>query len=690
MIKKTVSLRVRHLISYVSITAITCMVIGSFVLVLFNIEVNSISKRDYRARMTLAVNDLDRQQEILESISHKVKISPFYRPFYAARNAYYEIEIVEDIAKFQDYSPIISEYYCLLSHNDSVYSEKGKLKVSEFITYKLGVKDGTLTTESFLSSDTFWLAEHPVQTDVVIAMAPTRVSLYGGSNQPDACMIFFITNADLQQRIEQISGLSADGLILYWNGHRIFGSEDEVSDDLLNVTSDSGGFRLYSTASVKQLYPQAKTFKIYYVIVLLGLTILFSIIALFWGKRNYYPLEHLITKLNIPSDGNVQDIEKEIKKLQEGQRYSIEQFQDNLQKIARQRREIAKRLLFAKLNMSQNEELDDLMADAGLLLNQPLFCVLVVSCVGNSITEGRMSALAQSISDEEIHVYSAGLYKPSNFILILNYLADGQEKEIASILRESLNLEDVEIMLGDVYDDVGMLHLSLISAFRHKNSTEESQTTSAPMGNWYDDRNVWFIMEAIKEGDRLKAHTSLDLAILKLRDNYPSILFQRCIFIDITNYLLKTVRKMDINVDDKNLHALLTSNDIDEFKREFGIVIDQICDTLALRKEKLEQNVIEYIKDAFYKDKFSIFEVAEHFGIPDRNVGIIVKKITGKTYKEFIIYLRIERAKVLLTEKNYTVAQTGEDVGYSNISYFIKLFRNTTGYTPGEYKKKFE
>lgn len=36
------------------------------------------------------------------------------------------------------------------------------------------------------------------------------------------------------------------------------------------------------------------------------------------------------------------------------------------------------------------------------------------------------------------------------------------------------------------------------------------------------------------------------------------------------------------------------------------------------------------------------------------------------------------------------MAQTGEAVGYNNIPYFIKTFRNFTGYTPGEYRKLFE
>lgn len=690
MFKKNVSFRVRHLISYVIITASACICISLLVLILFNIHINDIKKKDYLAKMTLAVNDLDTQQEILESISYKVKITPCYRSFYASRNAYYDLDIIEDITKFQDYSPIISDYYCLLSYSNSVYSPKGKLEISEFISYALGVKDGSITKDVLLSSNSFWVAEHPVQKDVILAVAPMHISTYSGGASPDACMIFFITATDLQQRLEQISGLPAEGLILCWNDQQIWKTESEISDSLLHVVSDDGGFRLFSTLSVNQMYPQNKTFSILYLLVLTGLTILFAILALLAGKKSYSPFDRLIAKLNISPNGNIQDIEKEIEKFQESQHYNFEQFQKNLQEIAHQRCELVKRLLFAKLNIvDRNEGIDELMAEAGISLSRPLFCVLVLRCGGNVITEGRMSLLAQSASDGEINVYSAGLYEPGCFILILNYSAYGQEKEIVPVLRESLELDDAEFTLGDVYDDVAMLHLSLVSAFTKQKKSAASQMDTQ-IENWYDDRDVWLVMEAIKEGNGGKAHKSLDTVILKLKSSYPSVLFQRCICMDITNCLLKTLHEIDIKMDNKHLYKLSIANGLDEFQQELDIVIDQICETACLRKEQMEYKVIDYIKEVFYTDKFTIFEIAQHFGLSDREVGSIVRKITGMPYKEFIIHLRIERAKALLAEEHCNVAQTGEAVGYNNIPYFIKLFRKNTGYTPGEYKKKFE
>ena len=51
-----------------------------------------------------------------------------------------------------------------------------------------------------------------------------------------------------------------------------------------------------------------------------------------------------------------------------------------------------------------------------------------------------------------------------------------------------------------------------------------------------------------------------------------------------------------------------------------------------------------------------------------------------------MIYLRIEYAKGLLEKGKLTVAEVCEKVGYGNISYFIKVFRETTGMTPAVWR----
>ena len=48
---------------------------------------------------------------------------------------------------------------------------------------------------------------------------------------------------------------------------------------------------------------------------------------------------------------------------------------------------------------------------------------------------------------------------------------------------------------------------------------------------------------------------------------------------------------------------------------------------------------------------------------------------------------RLDQAKVLLRETEMPISKVAETVGYDNISYFSKLFRQKVGCQPGEYRK---
>lgn len=64
------------------------------------------------------------------------------------------------------------------------------------------------------------------------------------------------------------------------------------------------------------------------------------------------------------------------------------------------------------------------------------------------------------------------------------------------------------------------------------------------------------------------------------------------------------------------------------------------------------------------------------------------KQITGMTYIECLQYLRVNRAQYLLST-GHSVSECCYACGYSNISYFIRLFRKHTGMTMLQYSKKY-
>ena len=58
------------------------------------------------------------------------------------------------------------------------------------------------------------------------------------------------------------------------------------------------------------------------------------------------------------------------------------------------------------------------------------------------------------------------------------------------------------------------------------------------------------------------------------------------------------------------------------------------------------------------------------------------------TYLTYLNQVRISHAAMLLRQGS-TVTEAAEQCGYTNISYFINLFREMNGCTPGKFVKRF-
>ena len=66
----------------------------------------------------------------------------------------------------------------------------------------------------------------------------------------------------------------------------------------------------------------------------------------------------------------------------------------------------------------------------------------------------------------------------------------------------------------------------------------------------------------------------------------------------------------------------------------------------------------------------------------------LFKKQTGRSIVNYITEYRIEKAKELLDNPDIPIGIVAAKVGYGNYSYFSKLFKDITGLTPNEYRKK--
>jgi AraC-like DNA-binding protein len=63
------------------------------------------------------------------------------------------------------------------------------------------------------------------------------------------------------------------------------------------------------------------------------------------------------------------------------------------------------------------------------------------------------------------------------------------------------------------------------------------------------------------------------------------------------------------------------------------------------------------------------------------------KKITGKSFKDYLNFVRINQAERLLASSDKSVMEIALECGYNNVSYFIMLFKQMKGVTPLVYRK---
>ena len=60
---------------------------------------------------------------------------------------------------------------------------------------------------------------------------------------------------------------------------------------------------------------------------------------------------------------------------------------------------------------------------------------------------------------------------------------------------------------------------------------------------------------------------------------------------------------------------------------------------------------------------------------------------TGLSPGQYIIQLRIREAKVLLYQTNRSVKEIAEESGFKSSYYFIRIFKEKVGMTPGNFRK---
>jgi len=118
---------------------------------------------------------------------------------------------------------------------------------------------------------------------------------------------------------------------------------------------------------------------------------------------------------------------------------------------------------------------------------------------------------------------------------------------------------------------------------------------------------------------------------------------------------------------------------------QFEVIMNTIG---GCSSESVLSDVLHYIDHNFMHD-LRLKTIAPIFGYNSSYLGKLFSELVGVNFNTYIDSVRIEQSKKLLLEQDLKVYEIAEQVGYSNVDYFHKKFKDHVNQTPVEYRKEY-
>ena len=201
------------------------------------------------------------------------------------------------------------------------------------------------------------------------------------------------------------------------------------------------------------------------------------------------------------------------------------------------------------------------------------------------------------------------------------------------------------------------------------------------------------IVNGDKEGARelinqllsiLYFHTDGDLEKIKARARELVIVFSRAsieggadaseIFVQNRGYQAEFERVSSLD----ELSVLLTSI--------FHRFVSYAFDFGRFKHADIIHKTINYVRE-HYSEKITLEIIAEYVGLSRSYLSTIFKDELEMTFTDFVNKVRVEKSEILLLDPNVNLSEIAVLVGFSDQSYFTKIFTKITGVSPGQYRR---
>lgn len=276
--------------------------------------------------------------------------------------------------------------------------------------------------------------------------------------------------------------------------------------------------------------------------------------------------------------------------------------------------------------------------------------------------------------------------------------------DVKNSIKRYLNLS-VSIGIGNVYSGVHQIHYSCKEALsavqlsavlgKEKLVDAASMDRSLPenaIGYSYEKELQWG--QYLRNGDERVFEVLDDLFASFESDSSDRTyglmkITTRQLLLSASKIFSALHLTLDGTGYDDLYDKLHSFQDSGRLRQQFRIFVELCLDRINRSKSTSYRKEIEqvqrYIEERFGQD-ISLQDLSAEVYMNTNYLCTLFKSEVGETIHQYIIRIRMEKAKELLQQSDLKIFEISEKVGYNNTSHFSQAFKKYTGISPVDFK----
>ena len=285
---------------------------------------------------------------------------------------------------------------------------------------------------------------------------------------------------------------------------------------------------------------------------------------------------------------------------------------------------------------------------------------------------------------------------------------------ILEALQKELNIS-LFMAAGDVTDDFSGIHRSYEMAqkkIKEKRAEEKrilalrNQETEQELNTRFDDvygeYDFKLLIKEIRNGDSEKAQTELQ-AILQSssrRLQSADMMKLQLFYMNFINRIAGAcLPECEAYADELAMQCMTVMRELiyigsdtivtemwDCLRKFVEKLVEVYQENNGKRKHWMIDQVLQYVEEN-YNTALSTRDIAGRFFMNTSYFSKLFHEQMGCTFSNYLINVRVEKAKMMLTQTNMKLYDIAEAVGYTNVQYFSTIFKEKEGLTPSAFRQ---